>query len=182
MKRAIFITGNQGKVDYLNLVLGITLDHRKLSLDEIQSPSPDTVAEHKAREAYRILGKAVLVEDSYLSFNALNGLPGPFVKFFYETTDGLEIMCRMLDGFDDRSAYTGAVYCYFDGDETHIFDGRLEGSISLEARGTNGCGWDRIFQPIGYGGRTVAQLSQQDSSELHNAIDGFRSLRNFLRD
>lgn len=180
MRRVVFITGNQDKVAYMNSILGIQLDHRKLPLVEIQSANPRLVAEQKAREAYGILGEPVLVEDSYLSFNALNGLPGPFVKFFYESTGGLEMMCRMLDGFNDRSAYTGAVYCYFDGKELHAFDGRLDGSISRTARGKDGYGWDMIFEPAGYGGRTTAELSPKDSREPHNAIDGFQSLRQFL--
>lgn len=180
MKHAVFITGNQDKADYLSHTLGIKLEHQKLSLDEIQSSDPTAVAGHKARQAYDILKRPVLIEDSYLSFNALGGLPGPFIKFFYEATDGLEIMCRMLDGFDDRSAYTGAVYCYFDGNQIHTFNGRLDGSISNEPRGANGYGWDRIFQPSGYNERTIAELSPNKSSELHNNVAGFKALQKFL--
>ena len=179
MKHPVFITGNQDKADYLSHVLGIELEHQKLSLDEIQSVDPATVAEHKARRAYDILKSPVLIEDSYLSFNALNGLPGPFIKFFYEATDGLDMMCRMLDGFDDRSAYTGAVYCYFDGDKVRIFNGRLDGSISHKPRGANGYGWDKIFKPVGYD-HTIAELSPKDSAQLHNNVMGFNALREFL--
>lgn len=179
MKHPVFITGNQEKADYLSHVLGIKLEHKKLSLDEIQSADSSVIAEHKARQAYGILKKPILIEDSYLSFNALNGLPGPFVKFFYEATNGLEMMCRILDGFDDRSAYTGAVYCYFDGNETHIFNGRLDGSISHKPHGANGYGWDMIFKPVGYNGLTVAELPPEASMELHN-IAGFKALREFL--
>jgi inosine triphosphate pyrophosphatase len=180
MKHPIFITGNQDKADYLSHVLGIKLEHQKLSLDEIQSADSAAVAEHKARQAYGILKKPVLIEDSYLNFNALNGLPGPFVKFFYETTDGLEMMCRMLDGFDDRSAYTGAVYCYFDGNETHTFNGKLDGSISQKPCGVDGYGWDKIFRPAGHNGLTIAEMSPEASMELHNGVAGFKALRDFL--
>lgn len=180
MKHAIFITGNQDKVEYLSHTLGIELENQELSLEEIQSTESIVVAEYKARQAYDILKKPVLIEDSYLSFNALNGLPGPFVKFFYETPDGLEIMCRMLHGFDDRSAYTGAVYCYFDGDSPYLFNGRLDGTISNTPRGANGYGWDRIFQPVDHEGRTIAELSPEEIVRLHNDIVGFKPLRDFL--
>lgn len=124
--KPIFVTGNQNKVDYLSNALGIELDHHKLNLDEIQSTDPREVADHKARQAYDILKKPVLIEDVSLCFNALNGLPGTFVKFFIESENGAEILCRMLDGFSDRSAYGSVIYSYYDGRDVKHFQGRLK--------------------------------------------------------
>ena len=180
MNSPIFITGNLAKVDYLTQVLGIQLEHRKLSLDEIQSADPRAVAEHKARQAYDIFKQPVLVEDSYLSFNALGGLPGPFVKFFYETPGSLEMMCRMFDGFQDRTISVGAVYCYYDGVQSRCFDGRVEGVAASHPRGKNGFGWDRIVEPSGYEGATLAELPLKESVLLYNNLDGFKRLRDYL--
>ena len=130
----IFITGNQNKVDYLSRSHGMVFDHQKLDLDEIQSQDPVAVIEHKVRQAYELIKKPVLVEDTPLCFNALDGLPGTFVKFFVEASDGLETMCRMLDGFDDRSAYASAVYGYYDGERMELFRGKLGGFIATYAR------------------------------------------------
>jgi len=177
----IFITGNQNKVNYLSKSLGMVLDHQKIDLDEIQSPNPTIVIEHKVRQAYELLRMPVLVEDTSLSFNALDGLPGTFVKFFVEANDGLESMCRMLDGFDDRSAYASAVYGYYDGKKIEFFSGRLDGFIATGARGEGGYGWDKIFEPIGYNGLTRAELSSQDDIESYNKIRDFDSLRLFLQ-
>ena len=104
MQQPLFITGNQHKADYLARMLGMALEHRKIDLVEIQSSSPKEVVRHKVREAYEIAQQPVLVEDVSLGFAALNGLPGPFIKYFVEAPDGIEKLCRMLDGFDDRSA------------------------------------------------------------------------------
>ena len=41
----------------------------------------------------------VIVEDTSLCFNALNGLPGPYVKWFYEAV-GNEGLVKILDGFE----------------------------------------------------------------------------------
>ncbi|MFZ1301188.1 MAG: non-canonical purine NTP pyrophosphatase [Candidatus Microsaccharimonas sp.] len=176
----IFITGNQNKVDYLSKTLGYSLEHQKIDLDEIQSPDPKVVIEHKVKQAFSLIQKPVLVEDTSLSFNALDGLPGTFVKFFVEAHDGLESMCRMLDGFEDRSAYASAIYGYYDGKELRFFGGRLNGVIVDHPRGDGGYGWDQVFAPEGYDGLTRAELAPEKDLESYNKIRDFDSLRAFM--
>jgi len=176
----VFITGNQNKADYLSRTLGIELEHQKIDLDEIQSPDPKVVVEHKVRQAFERIKKPVLVEDTSLCFNALDGLPGTFIKFFVEAHDGYESMCRMLDGFDDRSAYASAVYGYYDGETLQTFSGRLNGTIAQHPRGEGGYGWDKIFEPEGYNGLTRAELSPADDLISYNKIRDFESLQAFL--
>ena len=176
----VFISGNQNKINYISKTLDITLDHQKIDLDEVQSADPRVVAEHKVRQAYELIRKPVLVEDTSLSFNALNGLPGPFVKFFVETDNGLENMCRILDGFEDRSAYGSVIYSYFNGSELHFFEGRLDGKIAQTPRGNGGYGWDKIFIPEGYNGLTRAELSFDDDIETYNRLRDTKGLRTFL--
>jgi inosine/xanthosine triphosphate pyrophosphatase family protein len=55
-----------------------------------------------------------MVEDTCLCFNALQGLPGPYIKWFLQKLghDGLN---RMLAGFDDKSAYALCVFAYSSG-------------------------------------------------------------------
>lgn len=178
--RPIFISGNQNKVDYLSKTLGITLEHQKVDLDEIQSADPRIVIEHKVKQAYELIGKPVLVEDTSLSFTALKNLPGPFVKFFVDAEDGLENMCRMLDGFDDRSAYGSVIYGYFDGKDMRFFEGRLNGTIAQHPRGDGGYGWDKIFEPEGYGSLTRAELSAEQDIESYNKLRDSKDLRDFL--
>jgi len=176
----IFITGNQNKVDYLSRILGINLAHQKVELDEIQSVDPRAVTEHKARQAYTLLQRPVLVEDNSMSFNALGGLPGPFVKFFIESSAGNEGLCRMLDGFSDRSAYSVVVYAYYDGEQLKFFEGRLDGRITESPRGDGGYGWDPIFEPEGYGGRTRAELNAEEDAESWEKLRDLDGLRAFL--
>ena len=179
-KHPIFITGNQNKADYLARILGVDLEHHKLDLDEIQTVDPQELIEHKVKQAYSILKKPVLVEDTALFFNALDGLPGPFVKFFVMAKDGQNVMCRMLDGFDDRTAYASAIYAYYDGKELRTFVGRLNGVIADSPRGGGGYGWDGVFEPEGYGGRTRAELSPEEDDESYAKIRDFVSLKQFL--
>jgi len=176
----IYITGNQNKADYLACILGIELEHHKLDLDEIQSADPNLVIEHKVRQAYDVLKAPVLVEDTSLFFNALDGLPGPLVKFFVMARNGQHMMCRMLDGFEDRTAYASALYAYYDGEILRTFSGRLDGVIARSPRGGGGYGWDAIFEPEGYGGRTRAELTPEEDDESYSKIRDFDALRAFL--
>ncbi len=66
MAHITFITGNQNKADYLSKFLDISLAHCKIDLDEIQSLSLSEIVEHKVKQAYSIIKKPVLVEDTSL--------------------------------------------------------------------------------------------------------------------
>jgi len=149
MKSLTFITGNAEKVAQLSRHFSLPIDHQKLDVPEIQSSDVREVASHKAIKAYEMLGSPVLVEDTSLTFNAFEKLPGPFVKWFLESV-GKEGMTRMLDGFDDRSAIAEVCFAVCDESGVHLFDGMTEGSIAERPRGNTGFGWDPVFIPNGY--------------------------------
>ncbi len=176
----VFITGNQNKADYLAKMLGVTLEHQKIDLDELQTQSLEAIVEHKVRQAYERVGRPVLVEDVSLGFTALAGLPGPFIKFFVDAPDGLENLCRMLDGFSDRSVVAECTFGYYDGNEIKLFSGALRGEIVHHPTGDAGFGWDKIFAPGGYGGRTRAELSAEEDEATYAIIKPFKQLKEFL--
>jgi inosine/xanthosine triphosphate pyrophosphatase family protein len=83
MDDLIFITGNENKANFLAQNLGIELEHISIDLDEIQSLDPHKVVDHKVRQAYKLLHRPVLVEDSGLSFVGMNSkLPGTSRRFW----------------------------------------------------------------------------------------------------
>lgn len=61
----------------------------------------------------------VIVEDTCLCFNALGGLPGPYIKWFLKKV-GPEGLFKMLQGFDDHTATAMASFAYCDGDANEI--------------------------------------------------------------
>ena len=63
MKDFVFVTGNQKKADYLSELLGLPVEHYKADVDEIQTTDVKALVEHKAKQAYEIIGKPVLIED-----------------------------------------------------------------------------------------------------------------------
>lgn len=180
MKPLLFVTGNQHKADHLARLLGLPLEHRKLDLDEIQSADVAVVAEHKVRQAFALAKRPVFVEDVSLKFDALGGLPGPFIKFFLNHDDGLEQLCRMLDGFSSRSAVGECVYAYFDGERLELLHGEMAGEIAKHPRGEGGFGWDKIFCPEGYGGKTRAELDEEAYADVYQIIKPIAALRRVL--
>lgn len=174
-----FITGNQEKAEYLARLLDIEIAHQKIELHELQATDLHEIVEHKVRQAYEIIKKPVLVEDVSLEFTALDGLPGPFIKFFVDGP-GLAATAKLLDSFPDRSATAKCTFGYFDGTRLELIDGSMKGEIATTPRGDGGYGWDKIFIPEGYGGRTRAELSKDENDETYQIIKPFAPLRAFL--
>jgi len=181
----VYVTGNPEKAENFAKHMGQEIAHQPAELDEIQTMDSEELVGHKARQAYAQIGRPVLVEDVELSFKALGGLPGPFVKFFLYGEDGdigsgVVRMCRMLDGFQDRSAVASCTFGYFDGAELRLFSGRLEGMIADEPRGEGGFGFDKVFMPDGFDGRTAAELDIAGYERYYATIKPFGMVREFL--
>jgi non-canonical purine NTP pyrophosphatase (RdgB/HAM1 family) len=159
-KKITLVTGNKHKRQQVERFLGVSLAHRSIDLDELQSTKLEDIVVHKARQAYEIIGSPVLVEDAELVFTAIAPLPGPFIKWFNEI--GAEKVCRILDGFSDRTAYARSLYALYDGKTMHMFEGKMAGHIAQHpSNGTMGFGFDKIFINDGYA-CTRAEMSEAD--------------------
>src|SRR3989338_5446815 len=78
----VVVTTNKDKLAEINEILGTNHKVSKNDITEIQSLDLDEVIADKAKKAYQIVKKPVLVEDVSLEIKSLSGLPGPLVKFF----------------------------------------------------------------------------------------------------
>eukprot|EP00547_Thalassionema_nitzschioides_P017875 CAMPEP_0194241630 /NCGR_PEP_ID=MMETSP0158-20130606/7435_1 /TAXON_ID=33649 /ORGANISM="Thalassionema nitzschioides, Strain L26-B" /LENGTH=549 /DNA_ID=CAMNT_0038976563 /DNA_START=296 /DNA_END=1941 /DNA_ORIENTATION=+ len=158
-----FVTGNKKKLEEVQRLLrtptadddsslaSFTITNQKLDLPELQGNDPVEIAIEKCKLAAKETAGPVFIEDTSLCFNALNGMPGVYIKWFLERCghDGLN---KMLDGFDDRSAYAQTIIAFTArvGEKVHVFDGRTNGNI-VAARGPlDDSGWDPIFEPLKY--------------------------------
>ncbi len=114
--RITFVTGNAGKFatarEHL-ASLGVELEHVMLDLDEIQSSSVQEVALHKAQQAFRVLRRPVIIEDSGFYIDELNGFPGPSVKFVIKAL-GAEGIARLADQTATRRCHFQGVLVYID--------------------------------------------------------------------
>jgi non-canonical purine NTP pyrophosphatase (RdgB/HAM1 family) len=148
MKSLTFITGNAKKTEELSRYLSFPVAHTKLDIPEIQSLDLGEVATKKAKTAFGILGTPVLVEDTALTFEALNGLPGTLIKWFFESI-GNEGLTKLLAGYDNRTAIAETCFALCDEKGVHLFTGTRKGSVSDSPRGDTDFGWNPIFIPEG---------------------------------
>ena len=172
-----FITGNQSKADYLARYLGLPVSHVKLDLDELQSMDLKEIVGHKVRQAYEKIKTPVIVEDVSLEFEALGGLPGPFIKFFIERLS-FESICSMLND-KNRKATAKCVFGYYDGETLKLFEGAMDGEVAQTPMGDGGYGWDKIFIPSGCT-QTRAQMNEAEYEKTYLQIKPFAALKDFL--
>jgi len=173
-----FITGNPGKAEQLARHLEYPVAHQKLDLPEIQSLDLKEIVEHKAKEAYKQIQKPVLVEDTSLTFSALGKLPGPLIKWFLTELDNIGL-CKLLDGYTDRSAYAEVCFGLYNGKELQIFEGGVKGVISESPRGKRGFGWDPIFIPGG-STKTWGEMTPEEQKETSMRRMALKKLEAFL--
>ena len=182
MTKAIFITGNADKAKHVQMLLGKEIEHQSLDLDEIQSANPAEIVEHKARQAYAIVGSPVFVDDFSLGLDELGGLPGPFIKLFIGIPDGLERLCRMADGLASRRATARGYFGYCDENGVQIMHGELHGEIAQHPSDSteHAFGADPIFVVDGYDGRTRAQLTSDEYADVYKIVRPIDELRKLL--
>ena len=99
----VFVTSNMGKLREAEAVLGCSLRHRVVDIDEVQSLDLEHVVRNKAKSAHRQLGAPVLVEDTSLQLAGLSGFPGPLIKWLL-TSVGPAGICRIAHSFGDPRA------------------------------------------------------------------------------
>lgn len=182
MKSVTFVTGNPEKAENFSKHMGADIPHHDVDVDEIQTLDVYKLVEHKAKEAYRQLNTPVLVEDVQFVMNALGKLPGPFIKYFVIAENGGEKMCRMLDGFTDRSAVARCIFGYYDGDVMQYFESQLTGSVANHPKGEHGYGFDRIFIPDGFDGRNAGEFSEAEYDTYYSTIKPFAKVKQFLEE
>jgi XTP/dITP diphosphohydrolase len=160
----VFVTSNVDKHREAERILGRPIERTTADLPEIQAATTAEVALHKARAAFALLGRPVIIEDAGVELHGLGGFPGPFIKF-WETLGGLASICRAADGLGDRRATAVCVLGVCTGEAAYVVEGRTDGTIADHPRGTNGFGWDAIFVPEGES-RTWGEVTAAEKDRI----------------
>lgn len=183
------VTGNKGKLTEIVAILGegnpcVRLETCKVDLDELQGETPQEIARAKAITAFTLLKRPVLTEDTSLCFNALGGLPGPYIKWFL-TKLGTEGIPKLLAGFEDKTGYASCLFTLCVDENTVLyFEGRCPGVI-VERRGDKGFGWDAIFEPkeegvVEPGNLTYAEMTSEQKNKISHRSRALKMLTEFL--
>ncbi|HEY9422274.1 MAG TPA: non-canonical purine NTP pyrophosphatase [Thermoanaerobaculia bacterium] len=170
----VLVTGNRGKIAEARLALGADLEAVEVDLPEIQSLDYLEVVRAKADEAWRRLGRPLVVEEAGLDLSALSGFPGPLVKWMLQAV-GAEGLARTAHALGDRRASARCFLLYKNGDREVIAEGRTEGTLVLPPRGAHGFGWDPVFLPEG-SASTFAELTGSEKSAVSHRGKAWRAL------
>jgi XTP/dITP diphosphohydrolase len=190
MQQLVFATGNPNKVREIQQVMGEA--YQFLSLNDIgcNEEIPETTgtikgnALQKAQYVYDEYGRNCFAEDTGLLVDALEGAPGVDTAYYggpqKDHNANMDRLLAELEGEKNRRAHFKTVIAVVLDGQRYTFEGVVHGTI-LEARqGTDGFGYDPIFQPEGYT-RSFAQMSAEEKSSISHRGRATVKLQEFLR-
>lgn len=179
-----FITGNKNKFDEVSAILG-AIEQLDLDLPEIQDSDARNIIQAKLVEALKHTSKECIVEDTSLYLDCLNGLPGPFIKWFLKAI-GNEGLAAITEKFANPAAEAKTIVGYAKNSrEIYFFEGSVRGKI-VRPRGNfslsrSGFGWDSIFQPDGFY-ETFAEMNPEKKNEISMRRMALNAFKKFLEE
>jgi non-canonical purine NTP pyrophosphatase (RdgB/HAM1 family) len=186
VKTIVIATRNPHKVDEYRAMFqpfgfSVTslLDHPEIPDVEETGATFAENALLKARAVVAALGVAAVADDSGLEVVALGGLPGVRSQRYSEegtaTANNAKLLAALAD-VDDRRARFVCTIAVARTDGSHrLYRGTLEGFIVRVPSGTNGFGYDPLFQIAGEE-RTVAMLPAAEKNAVSHRGRAFREL------
>ena len=182
-------TQNRHKVEELSALLKdnfVIRDLSTLSLTEEIPETGKTLAENSLQKARYIAEKfqvTCLADDSGLEVEALGGAPGVYsARYAGEPKDdqaNLQLLLTNLTGKANRRARFVTVLTYYANGTYSSFEGEIQGSIVEEPRGTQGFGYDPVFQPQNEI-RTFAQMSLAEKNLIAHRARALKKFINYL--
>jgi non-canonical purine NTP pyrophosphatase (RdgB/HAM1 family) len=174
-----FITGNKGKLAEARAILGEDkVEGLDIDLPEIQEIDAHEIIRAKLAEAEKHQAGEFIVEDTSLYLDALNGLPGPLIKWFMKTI-GNEGLAEIAEKFENSKAQAKTLIGYSDEKgNVEFFEGIIEGEI-VKPQGNEGFGWDPIFKPAGFE-KTFAEFEREEKNQVSMRKIAFEKLKEHL--
>jgi inosine triphosphate pyrophosphatase len=176
-----FVSGNKNKFEEVKAILADFAEIKMLDIDlpEIQELDSKQIIAAKLSEALRHQESNVFIEDISLSMEALNGLPGPLIKWFLKTM-GPEGLAHIAQKLGNNKAEAKIVLGFAKNkDEICFFEGAIKGII-VEPRGESGFGWDKIFQPEGFA-KTYGEMTPEEKNAVSMRKIALQKLKDFLK-
>lgn len=176
MQTITLVTGNSNKAHEYETLLSTTSSTtfvtRKIDIAEIQSLDLEVIVRDKLYRAYDMIQAPVVIEDVAAGLASLNGLPGPFIKFFEEKlgASALHILAKQPDERVTILCIAG----YYDGERILVGVGELRGTI-VAPRGENGFGFDSVIVPDGEN-QTMAEMSEEKKNSISHRAKAVEAL------
>lgn len=190
-KTLLIATHNKGKLEEIDALLrpfGVdVISAASLGLAEPEETETTFVgnARLKAHAAALAAGLPALADDSGITVDALNGAPGVYTADWAETPNGRDFELAMrrtwaaLEEVNAPSPRLAQFRCTLvlawpDGHD-EVFEGVMRGQVVWPMRGSNGHGYDPIFQPEGYD-LTFGEMDRWEKNKISHRADAFRKL------
>ena len=191
MKDILFFSHNQKKIIEVKQIFK---DSRiKVfdlnSFEKIKEPreTGNTFASNakiKSKYGQKVFNMPCFADDSGFCVEALKNNPGVKSKRFLEKFSNKKkafeyIISNVIEKKNNKAFFVTAI-CLTLKDNHHIvFLGRVNGTVSLKPKGTNGFGYDPIFVPENYT-RTFAEMSLEEKSVISHRKIAITKLKSFL--
>ena len=189
MRKLIFATNNQDKVDEIKSIPG--LNYKIISLKDaeinIDIPEPHNSLEENAAEKssviYKLTGSDCFSEDTGLEVEALNGEPGvKSARYAGEESSSeknIEKLLLNMQGTENRNAQFRTVLSLMLSGKEYKFEGICKGIILADSKGKKGFGYDPIFLPDG-AEKTFAEMEMQEKNKFSHRKKAMDKLIDFL--
>lgn len=176
MKRIILATQNRHKIEEFQAVLPAGWDVRSAFEEGIRGELPEdgrTLEDNATQKALFLWSHVQvpsLADDSGLEVDALFGEPGVDSAIYAgperSDSENRNKLLLLMDGKVNRMARFRTVLAWATVAGVQLFEGVVNGQITLKERGTNGFGYDSVFVPDGGDGRTFAEMSPEEKIAL----------------
>lgn len=170
----LLVTGNPDKLAEARRIFAGELHSLAIDLPEIQSLDLEEVVRAKGAEAWRRVGKPLIVEETGLELDALNGFPGPLVKWML-TAIGPQGLAKTALAWSNPRATARCLLLYRDAEREVLAEGICTGKLVLPPRGEAGFGWDPVFEPDG-SDKTFGELTGEGKDRLGHRGRAWRQL------
>ena len=188
-QKIVFATNNAHKLEEVAAILGES--YEVMSLREIgcEADIPETAdtfagnALQKAKYVKEHFGYDCFADDSGLEVDVLDGAPGVYSARYSGggSEENMTKLLHNLTGKTERGAQFRTVIALLIGDDTHLFEGIVRGTIIEERRGEGGFGYDPIFVPEGYD-KTFAELGSEVKNRISHRAQAVEKLADFLNE
>ena len=185
----VFASGNEHKVYEIAKKLGGSIPLKGLHDIGCTTELPETSdtlegnALQKARYVWDNYRVSCFADDTGLEVTALDMAPGVYSARYAgdqrNSADNMRLLLDNLQNQSDRSARFRTVICLILEGEEFLFEGTVQGNIRPEPSGTEGFGYDPVFEPSGYA-ITFAEMSIEEKNTISHRGKAIAALRDFL--
>ncbi len=175
----VLVTGNPNKRREAERITGLSIETVAIDLPEIQAPDLIEVLQAKAETAWQRLERPVVVEETGLELDCMNGFPGPFVKWMLQAM-GDEGLARLAIRAGNPAVTARCALMLLDGERRVVAEGTTVGRLVHPPRGDRGFGWDPVFEPEGHD-RTCAELGHEVKDRIGHRGRAWRAFLRALR-